>query len=360
MGFEHGKDILHGRGARENASGRYEAWAREAFDDGWDEAPAAPVKTTVTHEVARTIISRNQSPDIHFSMSLNPYRGCEHGCAYCYARPNHAYVGLSPGLDFETRLFAKTNAAALLAAELAAPGFKPGVIMLGGVTDIYQPIERDYRITRACLEVLARYRCPIAMVTKSQLVLRDLDILAPMAARGLAKVAISLTTLDKNLARAMEPRAAAPHRRLAAIHGLASAGVPVAVMTAPLIPGLNDHEIEALLGAAANAGAREAGYVLLRMPREIKDLFADWLAAHAPSRAARVLSLVRQMRGGRDYDPAFGARQHGTGPLARLIADRFHGACARLGLNARRLDLDTSQFRAPARAGDQQDLFAQD
>jgi DNA repair photolyase len=351
------KDPGHGRGARSNASGRYEKEKRDAFDDGWGDDPPETVRTEVRIETARTIISRNQSPDISFDQSINPYRGCEHGCIYCYARPNHAYAGLSPGLDFETKLFAKTNAPELLEAELSKRNYKPSVIMMGGVTDIYQPIEREYQITRRLIEVCARWRHPIALITKSQLVLRDIDILAPMAAHNLAKVAISLTTLDRRLARVMEPRAAAPHRRLETIRTLTQAGIPVTVMTAPIVPAINDSEIESLLDAAAKAGAHAAGYVVLRLPLEIKDLFREWLATHFPDRADRVISLVRQMRGGMDYDAAWGVRQKGTGPYAQLIGQRFHAACKRFGLNRLRFDLDHAQFRRPPEAGDQQDLF---
>ena len=253
------RDPLHGRGARTNASGRYERFSIEAFDDGWAAEEVTRLETLVTPELAKTIISPNQSPDISFDQSINPYRGCEHGCIYCYARPNHAYVGLSPGLDFETKLFVKANAAELLEAELSKPNYRPRTIMLGGVTDIYQPIERGYGVTRALLEVLQRYRHPTALITKSQLVLRDLDILAPMAERGLAKAAISITTLERRVARVMEPRAAAPHRRLEAVRMLAEAGVPVTVMVAPIIPGINDSEIEAILEASAAARAQAAG-----------------------------------------------------------------------------------------------------
>jgi DNA repair photolyase len=337
---------LSGRGARSNVDGRYERYAREAFDDGWtvDDEATAP-RTEMFIETARTIIARNDSPDISFDRTINPYRGCEHGCIYCYARPNHAYVGLSPGLDFERKIFAKTNAVERLEAELAAPGYRPDTIVLGGVTDIYQPLERELRITRGLLETLQRRRHPVALITKSQLILRDVDILSSMAADNLAKAAISLTTLDKTLARRMEPRAAAPHRRLAAIEMLAEAGVPVTVMTAPLIPGLNDHEIESLLAAAAEAGATGAGYVVLRLPLEIKDLFAEWLETDYPDRAARVLSLTRSLRGGKDYDARWGVRQRGEGPYAQLIAARFKRACDRLGLNKLSRPLDCTKFR---------------
>jgi DNA repair photolyase len=352
------KDALHGRGARTNASGRYERFAREAFDDGWTAEEVRPLETIVTPELAKTIISTNQSPDISFDQSINPYRGCEHGCVYCYARPNHAYVGLSPGLDFETKLFVKANAGELLEAELAKPGYRARTIMLGGVTDIYQPIERGYGVTRAILEVLQRWNHPTALITKSQLVLRDIDILAPMAERGLAKAAISINTLERRIARVMEPRAAAPHRRIEAVRSLAEAGLPTTVMVAPIVPGINDGEIEAILEEAAKAGATSAGYVILRLPLEIKELFREWLHAHFPDRAARVMKLVRQMRGGRDYDPEWGKRQKGEGPYAQMIADRFSRALRRLGMNKPRLALDHTQFRRPIGTGDQQDLFA--
>jgi DNA repair photolyase len=348
-------DPLSSRGARTNATGRYEKDARDAFDDGWtDRDPVPPqIDTIVAREAARTIISRNDSPDISFDRSINTYRGCEHGCIYCYARPNHAYVGLSPGLDFESRIFVKADAAALLEKELSAPNYKPRTIVLGGVTDIYQPAERSWRVTRAVLEVLQRFRHPVGMITKSALVTRDLDILAEMAGANLAKVAISVTTLDRKLARVMEPRAAAPHRRLETIRALSAAGVPTTVMTAPIIPALNDKEMEAILEAAHEAGAREAGYVVLRLPLEISQLFQEWLAAHFPDRARRVMSLARQMRAGKDYESAWGLRQRGEGPFAQLIADRFRRACARLGLNAERRELDSTQFRRPPRPGDQ-------
>ncbi len=351
-------DPLHGRGARSNASGRYERFAREAFDDGWAEEEVARLETIVTPELAKSIISTNQSPDISFDQSINPYRGCEHGCVYCYARPNHAYVGLSPGLDFETKLFVKANAAELLEREFAKPSYRPRTIMLGGVTDIYQPIERGYGITRSLLEIMERWRHPVALITKSQLVIRDIDILARLAERGLVKAAISVTTLDRRISRVMEPRAAAPHRRIEAMRVLAEAGVPTTVMAAPIIPGINDNEIEAILEECARAGASAAGYVVLRLPREIKDLFREWLAQYFPDRAARVMSIMRQMRGGRDYDPEWGKRQRGQGPYARLIADRFARACRRLGLDKPRLALDHTQFTRPIECGGQPDLFA--
>jgi DNA repair photolyase len=351
------KDRLHGRGARTNGSGRYERFAYEAFDDGWTADEAQPLETIVTPELARSIISTNQSPDVSFDQSINPYRGCEHGCIYCYARPNHAYVGLSPGLDFETRLFVKANAAELLEAEFSKPSYRPKTIMLGGVTDIYQPIERGYGVTRAILEVMERWRHPVSLITKSQLVMRDIDILARLAERGLTKAAISVTTLERRIARVMEPRAAAPHRRIEAIRALAQAGVPVTVMVAPIVPGITDSEIEAILEECAKAGASSAGYVVLRLPREIKDLFREWLHAHFPDRATRVMSIVRQMRGGRDYDPEWGKRQKGEGPYAKLIADRFMRACRKFELDKPRLPLDTTQFRRPLGSGGQADLF---
>jgi DNA repair photolyase len=351
------KDRLHGRGARTNASGRFERFAYEAFDDGWAGDEAKPLETIVTPELAKSIISTNQSPDVSFDQSINPYRGCEHGCIYCYARPNHAYVGLSPGLDFETKLFVKANAAELLEAEFAKPSYRPKTIMLGGVTDIYQPIERGYGVTRAILEMMERWRHPVSLITKSQLVMRDIDILARLAERGLAKAAISVTTLERRIARVMEPRAAAPHRRIEAIRALAQAGVPVTVMVAPIVPAITDSEIEAILEEAAKAGASAAGYVVLRLPREIKDLFREWLYANFPDRATRVISIVRQMRNGRDYDPEWGKRQKGEGPYAKLIADRFTRAMRRFGLDKPRLPLDTTQFRRPLGAGGQSDLF---
>ncbi|MGE3302989.1 MAG: PA0069 family radical SAM protein [Hyphomonadaceae bacterium] len=346
---------LSGRGARTNRAGRFEALSSVAFDDGWEPDEEPPkLDTVITQEIARTIISRNDSPDLHFDQSINTYRGCEHGCIYCYARPNHAYAGLSPGLDFETRLFAKTNAPALLQAELKAASYRPTTIVLGGVTDCYQPAERERRITRGVLEVLQRHRHPVAIVTKSALVQRDIDILGEMAQDRLVKVGVSVTTLDRKLARAMEPRAAAPHRRLETIAALTAAGIPVTVMTAPMIPAVNDRELETLLEAGRDAGAREASYVVLRLPLEISELFQEWLAAHFPDRAAHVMSLVRQMRGGKDYESAWGLRQKGTGPYAKLIADRFRRACERLGLNTVREGLDVTRFHRP---GDQMRLF---
>jgi DNA repair photolyase len=347
-----------GRGARSNRAGRYEAELREAFDDGWESlGELEPFKTEVARETARSIIATNDSPDIGFDQSINPYRGCEHGCIYCYARPTHAWLGLSPGLDFETRLTAKVNAAELLERELASPRYVPKVIALGAVTDPYQPIERQHRITRAVLAVLDAASHPVGIVTKSALVVRDLDILAGMAARGLVKVAISVTTLDRGVARKMEPRAATPERRLDAIRALSAAGVPVSVMAAPIIPALNDSEIERILESARDAGAREAGYVLLRLPMELKELFREWLATEFPDRAQRVINVLRSMHGGKDYVAAFGIRQRGTGPYAAQIGARFRLAAKRLGLNERHLALRTDLFRRPVPKGGQLSLL---
>ncbi|HVI33071.1 PA0069 family radical SAM protein [Phenylobacterium sp.] len=350
---------IRGRGARSNASGRYESQAREAFDDGWtpDEPDPKAFTTTVEAERARVIVTRNDSPDVGFSASINPYRGCEHGCIYCYARPAHAYMGLSPGLDFEQKLFFKPEAARLLEAELSKPRYVPEVIHIGGNTDPYQPQERRLRITRGVIEVLARFSHPFSVISKSALVLRDLDLIAPMAQRNLARVAISITTLDRKLARSMEPRAATPEKRLEAVRRLADAGVPVIVMAAPMIPGLNDHELEAILERSAAAGARGAGYVALRLPLEIKDLFREWLETDHPDRAGRVMSLVRQMRGGKDYDSQWGKRMRGEGPIADLLSKRFAAAKKRYDLEFRFDGMDLTQFRVPPKAGDQIDLF---
>ncbi|HVY35226.1 MAG TPA: PA0069 family radical SAM protein [Caulobacteraceae bacterium] len=349
----------HGRGAQSNATGRYESLIREDFDDGWrDDEPTPPkLKTTLQIDRARTILNRNDSPDIGFDRSINPYRGCEHGCIYCFARPTHAYLGLSPGLDFESRLFFKPDAAKLLEKELARPSYSPQRIQLGANTDPYQPIERKLRITRSVLEVLERFAHPVGITTKNALITRDADILGRMGQAGLAMAAISLTTLDRKLARAMEPRASTPERRLEAVRVLSQAGLPVSVSFAPIIPGLNDHELETVLERGAEAGARIAHFTVLRLPLEIKDLFAQWLQAERPDRAKRVMSLVRQMRGGRDYDPAWGKRMKGEGPIADLIAARFRAACKRHGLNQERVSLDCGQFRPPSRPRHQQDLF---
>jgi DNA repair photolyase len=331
----------------------------DGWDDGWraEDAQPPPLRTEVIHDATRSIIARNKSPDISFDQSINPYRGCEHGCIYCFARPTHAYLGLSPGVDFESRLFAKPNAAELLAKELSAPGYVPKVIAMGTNTDPYQPLEKKMRITRSILEVLRAFRNPVAIVTKSPLILRDLDILSEMAAMGLAKAALSVTTLDRKLARSMEPRAGTPARRLQAIRGLCEAGVPAGVMFAPAIPALNDHEMEAVLAAAKDAGARSAGYVLLRLPLEIKDLFREWLEAEVPGRARHVMVLVRSMRGGKDYDSQWNTRMRGTGPYAEMMSRRFHMAVKKLGLNQPGKPLTTNSFRRPPRIGDQLSLL---
>jgi DNA repair photolyase len=328
-------------------------------DDGWlpDDEPLPPLATTVSVQQSRTIIARNDSPDIGFDRSINPYQGCEHGCVYCYARPTHAYHDLSPGLDFETRLFAKPDAAKLLRAELAKPGYRCAPMALGTNTDPYQPVERDWKITRSVLEVLAECGHPFTIVTKSALVERDLDVIAPMAARRMARVFVSVTTLDKSLARTLEPRAAAPRRRLQTIAALAAAGVPTGVMVAPIIPQLNDKDLEAILEAAAHAGAKHAGWVILRLPLEVAPLFRDWLAEHQPLRAAHVMSIVRQVHGGRDYDATFGKRQRGSGVYAQLVEKRFSIACKRFGLNEDREALDTSRFTPPAANPAQLQLF---
>ena len=347
-----------GRGAQSNASGRYEPLARVAFDDGWrtlDDLPA--FKTTVQTDATRKIITRNESPDIGFDRSINPYRGCEHGCVYCFARPTHAYLGLSPGLDFESKLFVKPEAADLLERELSSPSYQPKVIAIGTNTDPYQPIERRYQVMRRILEVLDRAGHPVGIVTKSALVLRDLDILARMAERKLAKVALSVTTLDPELARKMEPRAATPMRRLETLRRLSDAGVPTTVMVAPVIPALNDMEIERILDAAHAAGVKEAGYVLLRLPLEVRDLFREWLMANYPDRYRHVFQLVRDTRGGKDYDSAWGARMKGTGPYAWMIGRRFELACEKLGLNTARLPLSTQHFRPPKAGSEQLSLF---
>ncbi|MGI8569710.1 MAG: PA0069 family radical SAM protein [Methylocella sp.] len=347
-----------GRGALSNASGRFEKENCSREGDGWDlPEDLPPLRTQVTRESAKTIVSRNVSPDISFDRSINPYRGCEHGCVYCFARPTHAYLGLSPGLDFETRLFAKTNAASLLERELSAPGYAAKTIAIGTNTDPYQPIERNERVMRKVLEVLARTNHPVAIVTKSALVLRDLDLLAPMAEKGLVKVALSVTTLDPCLARKMEPRASSPERRLDAIRRLAAANIPTAVMVAPIIPAINDAEIEAILARAQAMGVRDAGYVLLRLPLEVRALFVEWLRAHYPDKLNHVLFLMRASRKGKLYDSRFGARMTGSGPYAWMIGRRFEAAAARLGLERSRVPLRCDLFRPLARPGEQLRLF---
>jgi len=349
-----------GRGAVANPSGRYEAESRVGFDDGWgslDDLP--PFATEVTIEKPKTILTRNASPDIPFDRSINPYRGCEHGCAYCFARPTHAYMGLSPGLDFETRLFVKPDAGRLLARELGRDGYTCRPVAIGTNTDPYQPIERRWRLMREILEVLEGCGHPVTIVTKSVLVLRDADILGRMGARGLAKVALSVTSLDRRLSRSMEPRASSPEKRLAAIRGLAEAGVPVGVMVAPVIPALNDAELERILEAAAAAGAREAGWILLRLPLEVSEIFKQWLLEHHPDRYRHVLSLLRSMRDGRDYDAEWGRRMRGSGPYAVTMRKRFEAAARRLGLAAGRTvtGLRTDLFEPPRGEARQLTLF---
>ncbi|MDO8423691.1 MAG: PA0069 family radical SAM protein [Parvibaculum sp.] len=339
-----------GRGALTNDSGRFEHQARVLTDDGWDipDAPT-PLRTEVTAETARTILTRNTSPDVPFDRSINPYRGCEHGCVYCFARPTHAYMGLSAGLDFESKLFAKPNAATLLAKELSRKGYEPAPIAMGTNTDPYQPIEQTWRITRSVLEVLSDFNHPVTIVTKSVRVTRDLDILSDMAKRNLVKVALSVTTLDAKLARTMEPRASTPAKRMEAMKLLSEAGVPVGVMVAPIIPALNDAEIEKILTGAHYAGAQSAGFVLLRLPLEIKDLFEEWLKENLPDRADRVMSLIRSTRGGKAYDSDFSQRMRGTGPYAWQISRRFELACKKLGLARGGWNVDSSNFRVPGR-----------
>ncbi|RRI05505.1 PA0069 family radical SAM protein [Mesorhizobium tamadayense] len=343
-----------GRSAGINPSGRFERVSRHVFDDGWnslEELP--PFKTEVQVEKPRTIITRNESPDISFDRSINPYRGCEHGCVYCFARPTHAFMGLSPGLDFESKLFAKPDAARMLDRELSKPGYQPRTIAIGTNTDPYQPIEKQYRIMREILEVLEARGHPVGIVTKSALVTRDIDILSRMAERGLAKVALSVTTLDRMLARTMEPRASTPTKRLEAIRQLSDAGIPASVMVAPIVPGLTDPELERILDSARAAGAREAGYVVLRLPLEVAPIFKDWLLRHYPDRYRHVMSLIRSMRDGKDYDSEWGKRMKGAGPYAWQIGRRFEIAAKRLGLNAERRQLRTDQFVAGSGGGEQ-------
>ncbi|HSV17380.1 MAG TPA: PA0069 family radical SAM protein [Casimicrobiaceae bacterium] len=367
---------IKGRGATFNPANRYRRDAREPYDDGWaadvadDDAPPRP-RTIVTIQPARSILAHNDSPDVPFDTSLNAYQGCEHGCIYCFARPTHAYHDLSPGIDFETRILAKPNAAALLRSALAKPGYRCSPIAMGTNTDPYQPIEREWKVTRSVLEVLCECEHPFTIVTKSAMIERDIDLIAPMAARNMARVALSITTLDRELARRMEPRAAAPQRRLETLRRLSDAGIPVGVMTAPVIPQLNDCDLEAILEAAAAHGATTAGWVMLRLPLEVAPLFRDWLQAHYPLRAAHVMSVMQQLRGGRDYRSDFGTRMRGEGQFAALIEKRFELACRRFGLN-RDSDtsnddrshvrahggLDVTRFRPPRENTAQLDLFA--
>ena len=346
-----------GRGALGNAAGRFEPAQRSGFDDGWTPPEERLLRTEVRKERPRSALSFNTSPDLPFDRSVNPYRGCEHGCIYCFARPSHAWLNLSPGLDFETRLVARPGIGAVLAGELRARSYRPAVIALGTNTDPYQPIEADHGVMREVLTVLAAFRHPVAITTKGTLIERDIDLLAPMASAGLCRVGISLTTLDARLARRLEPRAPAPQRRLATIAALAGAGIPVRLMLAPVIPGLTDHEIEPILAAAKAAGAVAATHIALRLPREVSGLFQDWLAVHEPGRAAKVMARVREMHGGQDYDPAFGKRMRGEGPWAALLAQRVQVAAARLGLAERLPPLRCDLFQPPPRAGDQLRLF---
>ena len=350
-----------GRGSPINPEGRFETWARESADDGWfqqpEDEPSRP-KTVVAIEQAKSVISRHNSPDVGLMQSINPYRGCEHACSYCYARPSHAYLGLSPGLDFETRISAKTNAAEKLREEIAKPGYRCETLTIGVNTDAYQPIERKYGITRQIVELAHETNHPISLITKSALIERDLDLLAPMAKKNLVQVTVSITTLDHEISRRMEPRTSAPARRLLAVKRLSEAGIPVNVNVAPVIPFLTDSELEPILEASAQAGATTAGYVLIRLPWEVKDIFRAWLEKHFPLKAAHVMSRIHEMRDGRDNDPAFGTRMVGTGLLAELLRQRFEKGCHRFGLNlpGSDMELDCSLFHPPALGG-QQTLF---
>ena len=351
---------VKGRGAPSNPEGRFESCTTTREDDGWEpdsELEPRP-QTTVTEERARTIISHNESPDIHFTASINAYRGCEHGCIYCYARPSHSYLNLSPGIDFETKLFAKTNAAEQLRKELAKPSYVCSPINLGANTDPYQPIERRYRITRSIIEVLAEHKHPFTIITKNALVERDIDLLAPLARDNLVHVFVSVTSFDNRLASTLEPRASAPHRRLKAVETLNAAGVPCGVMVAPIIPMVTDKYLEKILEGAAQAGATAAGYTIVRLPYELKHLFREWLALHVPERAEHVMSLIQQMRGGRDNDANFGSRMRGEGQFAELIRQRFQLACRKYGIDrGRPVRLDTTRFTVPRAPSPQRDLF---
>ena len=346
-----------GRGTGINPVPRFGESARERVDDGWQQTEEQAPVTEVLVDTSRTIITYNKSPDVPFDRSINPYKGCEHGCVYCFARPTHAFVDLSPGLDFESRIFAKPGAPELLARELARPGYRPAPIALGVNTDAYQPVERKLRITRGVLEVLEAHQHPVAIVTKSSLIERDIDLLGPMAERGLVKVMVSVTSLDRGLSRRMEPRAAAPARRLQTIKTLSGAGIPVGVLFAPLIPALNDSEMEAVVKAVAAAGAESAAYVMLRLPFEVKDLFRNWLAEHYPLKAEHVMSIIHNLRDGRANSARFGERMTGTGEYARLMAQRFELACKAAGLNRAETGLDSSRFTVPVKSGDQLSLL---
>ena len=352
---------IKGRGSHSNREGRFEPQRTEREDDGWfhDEPPLARPRTVVHEERARSILSSNDSPDIPFTHSINPYRGCEHGCIYCYARPSHAYLNHSAGLDFETQLYAKTNAVELLRAELGKRSYRPTVINFGANTDPYQPIERERRITRGLIEVLAEARHPFTLITKNALVERDIDLLAPMASEALVQVFISVTSLDNRLSSRLEPRASAPHRRIQALRTLREAGIPVGVFVAPVIPMLTDKDLEQILELAHAAGASTASYTLVRLPHEVAPLFREWLALHVPARAGHVMSLIQQMRGGKDYNAEFKTRMRGEGVFAELIRTRFRVACKRLGIHRRNEDvvLRTDLFRPPRKDSPQQELF---
>ncbi|WP_417457730.1 PA0069 family radical SAM protein [Kordiimonas sp.] len=350
--------LVRGRGAVSNSSGRFEKLSREQVSDGWlSDIGESQVRTEVREENAKHILTRNKSPDIPFDRSINPYRGCEHGCIYCFARPTHAFMGLSPGLDFETKLFAKPNAAELLKAEISKKGYEPKPIAMGTNTDPYQPIEKDRRITREILKVMLEYNHPVTILTKSRLVVRDMDLIVPLAEKGLVRVSLSVTTLDRKLARLLEPRASTPVRRLDAIKLLSDAGVPTGMMFAPVIPALNDHEMEEVLAAAAHAGAKQANYILLRLPLELGGLFEEWLSEHYPDRKSRVLNRLREMRGGKVNDPRFKHRMKGKGLEAELLDQRFKNLCRRLGFNKEKEMLNTDDFRAPVLQGGQFNLF---
>ena len=349
---------LPGRGASSNPQIRFEQMGRVAFDDGWGHGDPLPVlRTSVQEETARKIITRNTSPDLSFDRAINMYRGCEHGCIYCFARPSHAFLGYSAGLDFETRLIAKPNAAALLEKELRNPAYEPRMIAIGTNTDAYQPMEKGRKIMRSVLKVLAEYNHPVGVVTKGTLITRDIDILGPMAAKGLVRVGISVTTLDSNLSRKMEPRVPSPAARIRVIRNLTEAGIPVRVMVSPVIPALTDHEVEAILQAAQRAGAVAASSIMLRLPREVSGLFQEWLQEHFPDRAKKVMARVREMHGGKDYDPTFGQRMRGQGEWAELMKKRFDLACRKFGLDKSLPDLRTDLFKRPPKAGDQLSLF---
>jgi DNA repair photolyase len=353
------QDRIKGRGIAGNTASRFLDHHTEVFDDGWFQSPEddSRPKTEIFTDASKTILARNSSPDIPFNLSINPYKGCEHGCAYCYARPTHAYLDLSPGLDFETRIFAKPNAASLLKKAFDRPGYRPEVIALGANTDPYQPVERKLKITRRLLEVFQQYHHPVTIVTKSAMIERDLDILADMAQHDLVQVAISVTTLDRQLSRHMEPRATAPQRRIQAIRRLTDHGIPVSVLFAPVIPMLNDNEVESVLDACYDAGTGSAGYVMLRLPHELKQMFREWLENYYPLKAGHVMNILREMRGGKDYDARFGQRQSGQGVYAELFAQRFRLKCKKLGIDNKKRNLDTSRFARPEKDEAQLEMF---